>query len=365
MDLEVVEGMQFDKGYVSPYMVTNAERMEAEYHDALILITDKKISAVADILHLLEKLAETGKKDLVIIAEEVEGEALATLVVNKLRGTFNSLAVKAPGFGDRRKAMLEDIAILTGGKVITEELGLKLETVSIDDLGRADRVIATKDNTTIVGGKGDKKVLDNRISQIKKELEQTDSDFDKEKLQERLARLVGGVAVVKVGAATETELKEKKHRIEDALSATKAAVEEGIVPGGGVALIRAIKALDKLSLSGDENIGLNILKKSLVEPLKTIAENAGKDGSVIVEEVKKLKVNEGYNAQDDKFEDLVAAGIIDPTKVTRSALQNAASIAAMFLTTEAVVTDLPEKKDEHAHGGMSGMGGMGGMDMGY
>jgi len=362
MELELVEGMQFDKGYLSAYMITNTERMEAEYKDCHILITDKKISAVADILPILEKLAEMGKKELVIIAEEVDGEALATLVVNKLRGAFNTLAVKAPGFGDRRKAMLEDIAILTGGKVITEELGLKLENTTIEDLGQAAKVVSTKENTTIVDGKGEKTAIEERIKQLKKELEQTDSDFDKEKFQERLAKLAGGVAVIKVGAATETELKEKKHRIEDALAATKAAVEEGIVPGGGVALLRARLVLENVEAEGEEKIGLDILRKSLEEPLKMIAQNAGKEGSVIAEEVKKLTGNMGYNAETDKFEDLVEAGIIDPTKVTRSALQNAASIAAMFLTTEAVVTDLPEKKVEHGHGGMPGMGGM---DMGY
>jgi len=365
MQLELVEGLQFDKGYASAYMITNPERMEAEYRDCHILITDKKISAVADILPILEKLAESGKKELVIIADEVDGEALATLVVNKLRGAFNTLAIKAPGFGDRRKAMLEDIAILTGGRVITEDLGLKLENATLNDLGQAGRVVATKENTTIIEGKGDKKAIEERVKQLKKELEQTDSDFDKEKLQERLAKLAGGVAVIKVGAATETELKEKKHRIEDALAATKAAVEEGIVPGGGVALLRARLVLENVDVQGEEAIGLNILRKSLEEPIKTIADNAGKDGSVIAEEVKKLKGNEGYNAETDKFEDMVKAGIIDPTKVTRIALQNAASIAALFLTTEAVVTDLPEKKDEHNHGGMPGMPGMGGMDMGY
>jgi chaperonin GroEL len=362
MQLELVEGMQFDKGYLSAYMITNTERMEAEYKDCHILITDKKISAVADILPILEKLAEMGKKELVIIAEEVDGEALATLVVNKLRGAFNTLAVKAPGFGDRRKAMLDDIAVLTGGRVISEEVGLKLENVKIDDLGQAGKVVSTKENTTIVDGKGEKTAIEERIKQLKKELEQNDSDFDKEKLQERLAKLAGGVAVIKVGAATETELKEKKHRIEDALAATKAAVEEGIVPGGGVALLRARLVLENTDAQGEEKIGIDILRKSLEEPLKMIAYNAGKDGSVIAEEVKKLSGNQGYNAETDKFEDLVEAGIIDPTKVTRSALQNAASIAAMFLTTEAVVTDLPEKKDEYNHGGMPGMGGM---DMGY
>jgi chaperonin GroEL len=358
MSLEVVEGLQFDKGYISPYMITNTDRMEAVYKDCHVLITDKKISAVADILPILEKLAESGKKELVIIAEDIDGEALATLIVNKLRGAFNTLAVKAPGFGDRRKAMLEDIAILTGGKVITEDLGLKLENASINDLGQAGRIVATKENTTIIDGKGDKKAIEERIKQIKKEVEQTDSDFDKEKLQERLAKLAGGVAVLKVGAATETELKEVKHRIEDALSATKAAVAEGIVPGGGVALLRAKIALENLELEGEENIGLEILKKALEEPLKMIAQNAGKDGSVVAEEVKKNKGNFGYNAQTDAFEDMVQAGIIDPTKVTRIALQNAASIAALLLTTEAVVTDLPEKKDEHKHGGMPDMSGM-------
>jgi chaperonin GroEL len=363
MQLEVVEGMQFDNGFLSPYMITNTERLEAEYKDCHILITDKKISAISDILPLLERLAETGRKELVIIAEDLDGEALATLVVNKLRGAFSALAVKAPGFGDRRKAMLQDIAILTGGRVITEELGLKLENTKIEDLGQAGKVIATKEHTTIVDGKGSKAVINNRIKELKTELEKTDSDFDKEKLQERLAKLAGGVAVIKVGAATETELKEKKHRIEDALAATKAAVEEGIVPGGGVALLRARLVLDNVEVDGEEAIGLEILKNSLAEPLKMIAANAGKEGSVIVEEVKKLSGNQGYNAATDKFEDLVAAGIIDPTKVTRSALQNAASVAAMFLTTEAVVTDLPKEKEDHNHGGA--MPGMGGMDMGY
>jgi chaperonin GroEL len=359
MDLEIVEGMQFDKGYLSHYMVTNQDRMEAEYKDCHILITDKKISSVQDILPILEKLAEMGKKELVIIAEEVDGEALATLVVNKLRGAFNTLAVKAPGFGDRRKAMLDDIAVLTGGKVITEELGLKLENTTIDDLGQAGRVVSTKENTTIINGLGNKADIEERIKQIKAELEKAESNFDKEKSQERLAKLAGGVAVLKVGAATETELKEKKHRIEDALAATKAAVEEGIVPGGGVALLRARLVLDNVEAEGEEKIGIEILRKSLAEPLKWIANNAGKEGSVIVEEVKKLTGNQGYNAAEDRFEDMVEAGIIDPTKVTRFALQNAASAAAMFLTTEAVVTDLPKKDDEHNHGGMSGMPGMG------
>ena len=363
---EVVEGMQFDKGYVSPYMITNAERMEAEYKDPFILITDKKVSALSEILPLLEKLAQSGKKELVLIADEVEGEALATFVVNKLRGTFNVLAVKAPGFGDRRKEMLEDIAILTGCKVITEDVGLKLENTNIDDLGQARRVVATKEFTTIVEGKGEQKAITDRVAQIKKELKDSTSDFDKEKLQERLGKLSGGVAVIKVGAATETELKEKKHRIEDALHATRAAVEEGIVAGGGVALIRALPVLENLAVVGDEKIGVAILKRSLEEPVRQIAINAGKEGSVIVEAVKLATGNNGYNADADRFEDLVAAGIVDPTKVTRSALQNAASAASMLLTTEAVVTDLPDKKDNMGMpGGMGGgMPGMGGMDMG-
>lgn len=351
---EVVEGMQFDKGFISPYMITNAERMEAEYEDPYILITDKKISALSDILPLLEKLAQSGKKELVIIAEDVEGEALATLVVNKLRGTFNTLAVKAPGFGDRRKEMLEDIAILTGGTVISEDVGLKLENTEIDQLGQARRVVATKENTTIVEGRGDEKKIKARIAQIKKEIETTESEFDKEKLQERLAKLSGGVAVIKVGAATETEIKEKKLRIEDALAATKAAVAEGIVVGGGVALLRATKALDGVKVEGEEEIGIDILRRALLEPIRQIANNAGKNGDVVVEEVKRQPGNYGYNAVSDKYEDLVEAGIIDPTKVTRTALENAASIAAMLLTTEAVVTDLPEKKEEHGHG--MGMG---------
>ncbi len=364
LELDVVEGMQFDNGYISPYMMTNPDRLEAEFKDCHILITDKKISSVQEILPLLEKLAELGKKELVIITEDLDGEALATLVVNKLRGAFSALAVKAPGFGDRRKAMLEDIAVLTGGKVISEEVGLKLENTTIEDLGQAGKVMSTKDNTTIVDGKGDKVMIDERIELLKKEIKNTESDFDKEKAQERLAKLAGGVAMIKVGAATETELKEMKHRIEDALAATKAAVEEGIVPGGGVALLRARLALENVEAEDEELIGLEILKKSLIEPIKVIARNAGQDGSVIAEEVKKRSGNEGYNAAADKFEDLVEAGIIDPTKVTRSALQNAASVAAMFLTTEAVVTDKPEPKTDTgampdaSPMGMPGMGGM-------
>jgi len=365
LELDVVEGMQFDKGYVSPYMVTNADSMEAEYKDASILITDKKISALNEILPLLEKMAQAGKKELVIIADEVEGEALATFVVNKLRGTFSVLAVKAPGFGDRRKEMLEDIAILTGGKVITEDAGLKLEATEIESLGQAGRVVSDKENTTVVSGKGDTQEIKDRVSQIKKELKDSDSDFDKEKLQERLGKLTGGVAVIKAGAATETELKEKKHRIEDALHATRAAIAEGIVPGGGVALVRSMSVLDKLDLEGDEKIGITILRRALEEPTRQIAINAGKEGSVIVEVVKKASGNEGYNAADDKIEDLVAAGIVDPTKVTRSALENAASAASMLLTTEAVVTDLPEKEGAGGAPAMpGGMPGMGGMPMG-
>ncbi len=364
MTIETVKGMRFDKGYVSPYMVTNTERMEAEYSDPHILITDKKITSIHDILPLLEKVAQSGKKDLVIIAEEVEGEALATFVVNKLRGTFNVLAVKAPGFGDRRKEMLQDIAVLTGGKVITEEVGLKLDSTNLEDLGGAHKVIATKEYTTIVSGKGQESEIKDRVAQIKKAMEQTDSDFDKEKLQERLAKLAGGVAIIKVGAATETEMKEVKHRIEDAVGATKAAVEEGVVPGGGVALLRAMKVLDNVKLEGEEVVAAGILRRALEEPLRLIAENAGADGAVVVNRVleeHKAHQNFGYNAVTGGYEDLVKAGIIDPTKVTRSALQNAASIAGMFLTTEAVITDLP-KKDEHDHGGgmSAGMGGMGG-----
>jgi chaperonin GroEL len=352
---EVVEGMQFDKGYVSAYMITNPDRMEAEYDDPYILITDHKVSSIQDLLPLLEKIAQTGKKELVIIADEVEGEALATLVVNKLRGTFNCLAVKAPGFGDRRKEILKDIAVLTGGKVISEEIGLKLANATMEMLGQARKVKATKEVTTIIEGKGDQEEVKKRIGSIKKEIEASDSDFDKEKLQERLAKLSGGVAVVKVGAATEVEMKEKKHRVEDALSATRAAVEEGIVVGGGVALIRALPSLNNLKIEGEEKIGVDILRRALEAPIRQIAENAGKDGSVICETVKNNKDNFGYNALKDQYEDLVKAGIVDPTKVVRSALQNAASAAAMFLTTEAIITDIPEKKDEHNHMPNSGM----------
>jgi len=355
---EVVEGMQFDKGYVSGYMVTNTETMKAEFNEPYILITDKKIASVQEILPLLEKMAQSGKKDLVIIADEIEGEALATFVVNKLRGTFNVLGIKAPGFGDRRKAILEDIAILTGGKFITEEVGLKLENAKIEDLGQARKVVSTKDDTTIVEGKGDKKAIDNRVAAIRKELEITDSDYDKEKLQERLAKLAGGVAVIKVGAATEVEMKEKKDRIEDALNATRAAVAEGVVAGGGLALAQAGNAFDELTDKKDDPAGSKLVDIAVLEPIKQIVANAGKDGSLvlynIMKEYKAGNKNLGYNAMTDKFEDMFAAGIVDPTKVVRSALENAASAAIMFLTTEAVIAEKPEKKDDHGHGGMPG-----------
>jgi len=342
-ELELVEGMQFDKGYISPYMVTNAQRMEAVLEEPYILVTDKKVSSIQDLLPILEKVVQSGKP-LLIVAEDVEGEALATLIVNKLRGTFTAVAAKAPGFGDRRKAMLQDIAILSGGQVISEEVGLKLDSAQLSHLGKARRVNVTKDDTTIVEGGGAKGDIEGRINQIKAEIDKSTSDWDKEKLQERLAKLSGGVAVIKVGAATETELKERKHRMEDAVSATRAAVEEGIVPGGGVALIRAIKALEGSKLEGDEATGARILRRALEEPLRQIAQNAGGEGSVVVEKVKTLKGHEGYDARNGEYTDLVKAGIIDPTKVTRSALQNAASIAAMLLTTESLVTDKPEKE---------------------
>src|ERR1700692_1079055 len=343
-ELELVEGMQFDKGYISPYMVTNAQRMEAVLEDPYILITDKKISAIADILPVLEKVVQSGKQ-LLVIAEDVEGEALATIIVNKLRGTFTAVAVKAPGFGDRRKAMLEDMAILTGGQVISEDLGLKLDQTKIEQLGHARRVTVTKDDTTIVEGAGKPEAIQSRIKAIKAQVEETTSDFDKEKLQERLAKLAGGVAVIKVGAATEVEQKEKKHRIEDALSATKAAVEEGIVAGGGTVLLNAQKKLDGgLGLKDDQLTGVNIVRKSLEEPVRQIGINSGKEGSVIVEEVRKGKPGHGYDALNDKYVDMFAAGIVDPAKVTRSALQHAASVAAMVLTTEAMVTEIPEQK---------------------
>lgn len=359
---EIVEGLQFDKGYISPYMITNPEKMTAEYEEAYILITDKKISSIKDILPLLEKIAQTGRKELVVVAEDVDGEALATFVVNKLRGTFNVLAVKAPGFGDNRKSMLQDIAVLTGGQVISEEIGLKLDdNTDLAVLGETRRVVATKESTTIVGGKGERDQIEKRINQIKEEIERTESEYDRDKLKERLGKLSGGVAVIKVGAATEVEQKEKQQRIEDALSATRAAVEEGIVPGGGVALIRTIAALDNLETQNDEQTGVNILRRALEEPLRQITRNAGQEGSVVVGEVKKLSGNQGYNAATGKYEDMIEMGIVDPTKVTRSALQNAASIASMILTTEAVITDIPEKNDKKGMGGMPG--GMGGMDM--
>ena len=358
-ETEYVEGMQFDRGYISPYFITNAERMEAVIEDPLILLTDKKISAVADLLPALEKILQVSK-NLLIVSEDVDGEALATLVVNKLRGTINILAVKAPGFGDRRKAMLEDMAILTGGKVISEEVGRKLDSVTVEDLGRARRVTSDKDITTIVEGKGADEDITARIKQIKAQIEETTSDFDREKLQERQAKLVGGVAVIKVGAATETELKEKKHRVEDALSATRAAVEEGVIPGGGVALINALPALKKIKVTGDEATGLKIVIRAVEEPIRWIATNAGKDGSVIVDQVKKSPQGEGYDATADDFGDMVKKGIVDPTKVVRTALENAASIANMILISEAMVTDIPEKDKMPAMpgGGMEGMGMM-------
>jgi len=356
--LDVVEGMQFDKGYLSPYFVTNAEAMEASLENAYILIHEKKISSLKDLLPLLEKVAKSSRP-LLIIAEDVEGEALATLVVNKLRGTLQICAVKAPGFGDRRKAMLEDIAVLTGGRCITEDLGIKLENITLDDLGKAKRIVVEKEATTIVEGEGKSKDIQGRVAQIRRQIEETTSDYDREKLQERLAKLAGGVAVINVGAATETEMKEKKARVEDALHATRAAVEEGIVPGGGAALIRAQKALANLKLEGDEAIGVQIVNRAIEQPLRTLADNAGQEGALIVQEVKKGKGNEGYNVATGKFEDLVKAGVVDPTKVTRSALQNAASISGLLLTTEALVTEIPEKEKAPA---MPPGGGMGGMD---
>jgi chaperonin GroEL len=356
--LEVVEGMQFDKGYLSPYFVTNAEAMEAVLENAYILIYEKKISSLKDLLPLLEKVAKAGRP-LLIIAEDVEGEALATLVVNKLRGTLQVCAVKAPGFGDRRKAMLEDIAVLTGGRLISEDLGIKLENIKLEDLGRAKRVTIDKENTTIVEGEGKKADIQGRVAQIRRQIEETTSDYDREKLQERLAKLAGGVAVINVGAATETEMKEKKARVEDALHATRAAVEEGIVAGGGVALLRAQKALDNVKdLEGDEKVGVAIVRRAIEEPTRQLADNAGREGALVVEEVKKRKGNEGYDVANDEYTDLVKAGIVDPTKVTRSALQNAASIAGLLLTTEALVTEIPEKEKTPP----MPPGGMGGMD---
>jgi chaperonin GroEL len=363
-ETEYVEGMQLDRGYISPYFVTNAERMEAEISDPYILITDKKISSAQDIVPALEKLVQIGKREVVIIAEDVDGEALATLVLNKLRGMVNALAIKAPGFGDRRKAMLQDIAILTGGQVITEELGRKLDSVKLEDLGRCDKIVSTKDDTTIVGGAGSGQAIKGRIDQIRAEIDNSTSDYDREKLQERLAKLAGGVAIIRVGAATEPELKEKKHRVEDALSATRAAVEEGIVPGGGVALINAVPSLDKIKLDGDAATGVRILRRALEEPMRMIASNAGLDGSVVIEKVRMLhedskKMTTGYDVIGNSYVDMLEAGIIDPVKVTRSAVENACSIAAMILTTSALVCDIPEEKPAMPAGGGGGMG----MDM--
>ncbi len=361
-ETEFVEGMQIDRGYLSPYFITDSERMEAVVENPYILITDRKISSAQDIVPLLEKLIQVGKRELVVIAEDVDGEALATLVLNKLRGMINALAVKAPGFGDRRKAMLQDIAILTGGQVITEELGRKLDSVTLDDLGQADKVVSTKDSTTIVGGHGDPEAIKARINQIRAEIDASTSDYDREKLQERLAKLAGGVAIIRVGAATETELKEKKHRVEDALSATRAAVEEGIVPGGGVALINAIPSLDSVVMEGDAATGVKILRRALEEPMRMIATNAGLDGAVVIEKVRELhkqgKKTTGYDVLANDYVDMLEAGIIDPVKVTRSAVENATSIAAMILTTEALITDIPEKEAAPGAGEMGGMGGM-------
>jgi chaperonin GroEL len=359
-ELEVVEGMQFDRGYVSPYFVTNAEKMEVNLEDPYILIHDKKISNMKDLLPILETIAKMGKP-LLIIAEDIEGEALATLVVNKIRGTLYIAAVKAPGFGDRRKAMLEDLAILTGGKVISEEMGSKLENAQLDDMGTAKRIVIDKDNTTIIDGAGNRADLEGRVKQIRAQIEETTSDYDREKLQERLAKLVGGVAVIRVGAATETEMKEKKARVEDALNATRAAVEEGIIPGGGVALVRTIPALDKLKLDGDQQIGVNIVKKAVEEPLRMIAANAGFEGSIVVEKVKGKKGDFGFNAQTDRYENLMKAGVIDPTKVARFALQNAASVAALMLTTQCMVAEKPREEPAMPAMPPGGMGGMGGM----
>ena len=357
-NLKVVEGMQFDRGYISPYMVTDTDKMEAVLDDPYILITDRKISAIADILPILEQVVKQGKQ-LMVISEDLDGEALATIVVNKLRGTFKALAVKAPGFGDRRKAMLEDIAILTGGQVISEELGRKLDSVTLEDLGRANQVRSTKDNTTIVDGFGDKEAIKARVEQIKKQIESTTSDFDKEKLQERLAKLAGGVAVIEIGAATEVEMKDKKYRIEDALNATRAAREEGIVAGGGTTFIDILPALDKIECEGDVKVGVNIVRRAIEEPVRQIADNAGLEGSVVVENVKKAGDGIGFNAVDNTYVDMIQAGIVDPAKVTRSALQNAASIAAMVLTTETLVADKPEKEAPAPAPGMGG--GMPGM----
>jgi chaperonin GroEL len=361
-ELEIVEGMQFDRGYLSPYFVTNPDKMIVSLEDALILIYEKKISGMKDLLPILEQIAKMGRP-LLIIAEDIEGEALATLVVNKIRGTLHVAAVKAPGFGDRRKALLEDIAILTGGKMISEDMGWKLENVKLEDLGRAKKITIDKDNTTIIDGAGKRADLEGRVKQIRAQIEETTSDYDREKLQERLAKLVGGVAVIRVGAATETEMKEKKARVEDALHATRAAVEEGIVPGGGVAYLRALPALGKLELAGDEQIGVNIVRKAIEEPIKMIAANAGLEGSIVVEKVKEKKGSFGFNARTDVYEDMIAAGVIDPTKVTRFALQNAASVSGLLLTTQCMIADKPEEKGAGAMPGMPPGGGYPGMGM--
>ena len=359
--LDIVEGMQFDRGYLSPYFVTDPERMEVVLENPIILIHEKKISSMKDLLPLLEQVAKLSRP-LLIVAEDIEGEALATLVVNKLRGTLNAAAVKAPGFGDRRKAMLEDLAVLTGGKAMTEDLGLKLENITIEDLGEAKKVTIDKDNTTIIEGKGTQQAIEGRVKQLRAQVEDTTSDYDREKLQERLAKLVGGVAVIKIGAATETEMKEKKARVEDAMHATKAAVEEGIVPGGGVALLRGVQALDDLTVDDGQQIGVNILRRALEEPMRWIAQNAGFEGAIVVQNVRDATdSDEGFNAQSDTYENLVKAGVIDPTKVVRTALQNAGSIASLLLTTEALIAEIPEKKSAAPAGGPPGMGGMGGM----
>ena len=362
--LDIVEGMQFDRGYISPYFVTNPDKMQAILEDALILINEKKISNMKDLLPILEQIAKMGKP-LLIIAEEIEGEALATLVVNKLRGTLKCAAVKAPGFGDRRKAMLEDIATLTGGQMISEEMGVKLESITLKDLGKAKRITIDKDNTTIVEGAGESKAIEGRVKQIRAQIEETTSDYDREKLQERLAKLVGGVAVINVGAATESEMKEKKARVEDALNATRAAVEEGIVPGGGVAYLRSLPALEKMKLPEEQQIGVKILRKALEEPIRWIAQNAGFDGSIVIEKVRNEKGNYGFDAQNEEYTDMVKAGIIDPTKVVRTALQNASSVASLLLTTEAMVAERAKEKEKFPAmppgGGMGGMGGMEGM----
>jgi chaperonin GroEL len=357
MEKEIVKGLEFDQGYISPYLVSDLERMEAKLEDAYVLITDRKISSIKELLPVLEKILATGEKNVLIIADEVDGEALATIIVNKLKGVFNALAVKAPGYGDRKKEMLQDIAVVTGGQVISEDLGMKMENIELEQLGKARKVIATKEKTTIIEGKGKKEEIDKRVNQLRAQINKEESEFDKEKLQERLAKLAGGVAVIKVGAATEIEQKAKKHKTEDALAATRAAIEEGVVPGGGVALLRCQKALEEMEISGEEKIAVEILKRTLEEPIRRIAKNAGKDGAVIAAEVKKLPLTQGYNALDDRFEDLMETGIIDPAKVVRSCIENAVSAASMLLTTECIVVEKPEEKnsDKSESGGMGGM----------